>query len=878
MPKTCTHSVPRLLFAWCLPLLALGVQLLLWPYVGPSVLFFFFFPAVFVSARVGGYLGGLGGTGLSAILVWYFFIPPRFSWAVQGSTGFVSVGIFLLVGYLVSDVHARLDRAREGLQEALDETREAKKQTELLLERSREIDVLKSRFFANVSHELRTPLTLVLAMLKESLAGLEEAGPLRRDLEVALRNARALDRRVGDILDIVRLDEKRMELRYSRCDLAELTRLTASQFETLARERKIRYTVEADLPVEAEFDVEKYQRIAVNLLSNAFKFTQAEGEIRVSLSAEGEEARLQVWDDGPGIPPAARERIFERFRQLELGDDRKHEGLGLGLAIVREFVELHRGKIEVSESPLGGAGFEVRLPRRAPPGMSVAAASPCEESPLAEVAVEELRPAGGEVGYSLSEGTRPLVLIAEDNADMSAFLRSVIGSSYRVATAYDGERALAMAEELRPDLLVVDLMMPVMDGEALVGELRSRLKDADFPVIILSAKADEESRLRLLAKGVQDYLAKPFEAEELLARIANLLKDRQKARRILRESENRYRLLAENIADVIWVLDLGTLRFRYVSPSVARLRGIDADEALEEELSTAFTPESARRLAELLPERFAEFLRGSSRSYTDRLEQPRRGGGGVWTETTTRFMRNPETERVEVYGVSRDIGERMAAEERIRKDMEEREILLRELSHRTKNNMNVIISMLSLRAGVTANEETSRLFREIESKIRTMALVHQKLYQSKDLAAIDLRDYLREIVALIATSNGELSERVAVELSAPPLRASIDIAIPCGLVLNELLANSFRHAFPDGRRGRIHISVEAAGDNSLEIRYADDGVGLAPDFDPGSLSTLGLKTTIMIVEHQLSGTFAMEDGKGFSCLIRFPYSSGPGSL
>jgi signal transduction histidine kinase len=395
-------------------------------------------------------------------------------------------------------------------------------------QKTRELDELKSRFFANVSHELRTPLTLILGPVAKRLAADDLSPEQRRDLEVVDRNARLLLHYVTDLLDAAGLEAGRMRMRYAQFDLASLIRLISSQFETLAAERRIRFGVDAPetLPVQADFD--KVRRILLHLLTHAFEYTPFGGHISVWLHAKPEHAVIHVQDNGPGVPAEMREAIFDAFGKADGGAER-HRGTGLGPIIVREFATLHGGKAAVSEAPGGGALFAVTLARCAPPGTELLAAPPPfgEESELSPEAALLARQSMAPDLASLQSG-KPLVLVVEDNTDMNRFVAAVLGQHYQVATAFDGKEGLDMALAFHPDLIISDVMMPRMSGERMVRALREHREISDVPIIMLTAKADEALRVELLKEGINDYINKPFSAEDLLARVGARIRARRR--------------------------------------------------------------------------------------------------------------------------------------------------------------------------------------------------------------------------------------------------------------------------------------------------------------------------------------------------------------
>ena len=412
-----------------------------------------------------------------------------------------------------------------------------------LYEKTREMDELKSRFFANVSRELRTPLTLILGPVARRLAADGVSREEKDDLAVVERNARLLLRQATDLLDVSKLAAGRMLMSYARFDLALLVRLMAGHFEALAKERRIRFGVDTPDTLPAHADFEKVRRILLNLLSNAFKSTPHGGVISIWLSVQADQAIIRVQDNGPGAPSAMRLAIFEPFRQVDSGAGRLHGSLGLG--IVQEFAELHRGSVAVADAPGGGALFTVSLPLSAPAGAQLQPAPPAfdeasEPPPADELRVQEAARMG-----SSGATDQPLVLVVEDNTDMNRFVAAVLGQHYRVATAFDGKEGLDMALAFHPDLIVSDVMMPRMNGDRMVRALRQHREMADIPIFMLTAKADDALRVELFREGVQDYINKPFSAEELLARVGARISARQRQDAVLKALRGEMEELAK---------------------------------------------------------------------------------------------------------------------------------------------------------------------------------------------------------------------------------------------------------------------------------------------------------------------------------------------
>ena len=417
-------------------------------------------------------------------------------------------------------------RAQE-VQRANEKLQAANEELARLYEKTKELEQLKTEFFANVSHELRTPLTLILYPAQRLLtaARIDETAA-RNTLESISRNSWLLLKHVNDLLDVSKLEAGQLKANYAPADLAQLLRLAGSHFEPLAAEKSLDFTIQTPAGIPAEVDAEKMQRVFFNLLSNAFKFTPPQGRIRCTLREEKElSVVLEVADSGPGIPPDFREAVFERFRQVHSGANRRFGGTGLGLAIAREFVGLHDGTILIGDAPEGGALFTVSLPRKAPEG-TVLGAVTRQELGTEHLAQQEI---AGLQGPTLRQvpGSKdpksPLVLVIEDNAEMNRFICECLADEYRLEAAYDGKAGLEKAAALKPDLIVCDVMMPEVSGDMVVQALRSNRQLETTPVIMLSAKADDDMRVELLRAGAQDYIMKPFSADVLRARVGNLI-------------------------------------------------------------------------------------------------------------------------------------------------------------------------------------------------------------------------------------------------------------------------------------------------------------------------------------------------------------------
>jgi PAS domain S-box-containing protein len=400
-----------------------------------------------------------------------------------------------------------------------------------------ELDRAKTAFFSNISHELRTPLTLMLGPIEDLLAG--GGGPLsepqRRELEVLQRNALRLLKLVNTLLDFSRVEAGRAQASFQPTDLARLTADLASAFRSAVERAGVRFEVDCPaLPEPVYVDRDMWEKVVLNLLSNALKFT-FEGEIAVSLAWRETHVELSVRDTGAGIPGEELPRIFQRFHRVQGARARTHEGSGIGLALVQELVNLHGGTIDVESAPGRGSLFRVAIPTgrshlpqdRIGAAVTLAStalgASPFVEEALRWLPSESPLAADEEGTEILAKRDQARILVADDNADMRDYLRRILAPRWEVTAVADGEAALVSALADPPDLVLADVMMPGLDGFELLGALRADPKLRALPVILLSARAGEEARVEGLSAGAQDYLVKPFSARELIARVASQL-------------------------------------------------------------------------------------------------------------------------------------------------------------------------------------------------------------------------------------------------------------------------------------------------------------------------------------------------------------------
>ncbi|HEY3371344.1 MAG TPA: ATP-binding protein, partial [Prolixibacteraceae bacterium] len=403
-----------------------------------------------------------------------------------------------------------------------------------------------------VSHELRTPLTLIINPVSELLKKERLKVNVRTNLELVEKNARLLYRHVSDLLDISKLEAKQMTLHYSRFNITVITRLITSYFESLAATNHIHYSIHLPKELIVEIDAEKYHRILQNILSNAFRYTPRDGEINVVVSSYADNVVIEIEDSGPGIPEDMREKVFERFQQVNRLGVRETGGTGLGLSIVKEFVELHNGRVILQDSKNGGALLRVEFPLKAPEGTFISENGFDQLSdwainhPIRPIKKKSSSPEKQELTESSPAST---ILIVDDNKDILDFITRNLSPNFLVATASNGKEGLEKAMAYKPDLIISDIMMPVMSGDEMVEHLREQVETAEIPVIMLTAVIDEQLKYKLLKESVQDYLVKPFAIEELQSKVDNITRQTIRHKASMLEAEHRYQYALDNMLE-----------------------------------------------------------------------------------------------------------------------------------------------------------------------------------------------------------------------------------------------------------------------------------------------------------------------------------------
>ncbi|MDF0642412.1 MAG: response regulator [Nitrospira sp.] len=552
-----------------------------------------------------------------------------------------------------------------------------------------ELDRAKTAFFSNVSHEFRTPLTLMLEPLRDSLDDRRTPlAPVHRDrLGLAYRNSRRLLKLVNALLDFSRIEAGRTQAHYEPTDLAALTAQLTAVFRSAVERAHLRFTVDCRTLSEPIYvDREMWEKIVLNLLSNAFKFT-LRGSITVVLHQDGPAAVLDVRDTGVGIPDEELPKIFERFHRVQGGGGRTIEGSGIGLALVKQLVQQHGGSLTVTSIVAEGSVFTVRVPFGTAhlPADQVRPARHREPTGAkTDLYLEEaLRWLPAETGVDrhasepepeaeadgASEQSRPRVLLADDNADMRAYLTRLLDRRFEVEAVTDGAAALAAAQARPPDVILSDVMMPRLDGFGLVRALRDDPSTRAIPIILLSARAGEESRIEGLAHGADDYLIKPFSARELLARVESHYQ-LARVRRDMQGELARSKLFLERMAaatpDILFVYDIREGRNIYSNKRIDSVLGYSSAQihAVPGELIDQIVhPDDLQGTLEWFA-RFDRTAEGEALEHEHRIRHA--DGSYRWLlSRATAFERDTDGRVKQVIGVATDTTERKQAQEEL---------------------------------------------------------------------------------------------------------------------------------------------------------------------------------------------------------------------
>jgi PAS domain S-box-containing protein len=555
------------------------------------------------------------------------------------------------------------------------------------LQRLAELDRAKTEFYSNISHEFRTPLTLLLSPLDELTRRREEIpADLADEMEAAARNARRLLNLVDTLLDFSKLEAGQLQAHPQPTDLAALTASIASLFRSAAQRAGLGLSVKCPpLPAPVWVDRDMWEKVVSNLLSNALKHT-FHGEIAVELRHRTNHAELIISDTGTGIPDEEIPHIFERFHRVPDARARSHEGSGIGLSLVQELIRLHYGRIRVRSKQDSGTTFTVWIPVSPPAGaqaetgeagpdaarIPTAAALATAASRWDTGDLQEKLPAdilglqpGEDLGPALrARATGAHVLVVDDNADMRAYLARLLGDRWNVSTARNGEEALYLARRLHPDLVLADVIISRLDGMALLQAIRADPRLADTLVVLITARAGQDAAVEGLLAGADDYIAKPFSARELVARVGGQLA----LARVRREGQDRFRALINASWDVVYRM----------SPDWTQMRELDGHGFIADTsqpstnwLDEYIHPDDQAKVLEVIQAAIRDKV---TFELEHRVRRP--DGSLAWTLSRAIPLFDEESEIIEWVGAAADVTQRKRAEQHRAAEAERREDLL----------------------------------------------------------------------------------------------------------------------------------------------------------------------------------------------------------
>jgi signal transduction histidine kinase/ligand-binding sensor domain-containing protein/DNA-binding response OmpR family regulator len=462
-------------------------------------------------------------TGISIIVK-----PPTFKtwWAIS-----LYVLIFIILLYAFQRYTLTWAKLKNNL-----------KVERLKREQESNIHQLKVRFFTNISHEIRTPLTLVLDPLNNLIESGQGGSAIQRPLKIIKKNTDRLLQLMNELLDFRRIELGKISIRVAEGNIVKFTNEIFISFREYARLHSIDYTFQSSSDrIMVWFDRQQMEKVIYNLLSNAFKFTQEKGHISVNILSEDEHVLVIVSDSGEGIPEPQLQQVFERFYQTEYASVAHQSGFGIGLSIVKELVDLHSGNISVISAPGKGSTFTIRLKKGKEHFPSEIIVSDYKNSE--QIENYQFQPAENNSKNSLSEELRDFsgqtILVVEDNLDLRSYLSENLAGFFKVVEAANGKEGIEKAVDIIPDIIISDVMMPVMDGIELCRKLKSDVRTSHIPIVLLTARTAALYKLEGFETGADDYLTKPFRLDELKIRMKNILNNRK----LLRERYMKEALL-----------------------------------------------------------------------------------------------------------------------------------------------------------------------------------------------------------------------------------------------------------------------------------------------------------------------------------------------
>jgi PAS domain S-box-containing protein len=715
-----------------------------------------------------------------------------------------------------------------------------------------ELDRAKTQFFSNVSHEFRTPLTLMLGPLDEVLSeGRQRLTPDRYEqLVVARRNALRLLKLVNTLLDFSRIEAGRLQAMYQPTELGKFTQEVSSVFRSAMEKAGLAFSVECDPISEPVYvDRDMWEKIVLNLLSNALKFT-FEGSVAVRLRVVGNAVQLSVTDTGTGIPEEKLPRVFERFHRVESSRARTFEGTGIGLALVQELARLHGGTVTVTSSLGRGSTFTVTIPLgkdhlpadriQARPGLQSTALFgetyveeaqrwlPQASGAAADDPVVSMPPSVAAASGLQPTGQRELVLVADDNADMREYLSHLLRDKYRVHAVSDGLEAVEATRRLHPDLVLADVMMPALDGFGVVDAIRNDASLSCTPVILLSARAGEESRVEGLHAGASDYLVKPFTARELLARIdSHLAMSRMQKEQII--ASQRLAAIVESADDAIIGKDLNGIVTSWNS-AAERIFGYRAEDMIGRSINAIIPLElqaDEQRILDTIArgERIVHFE-------TVRLTK---SGERIDVSLTISPTKDQSGRIAGAAKIARDITQRKRTERALRTSERLASVgrLAATIAHEINNPLEAVTNLVYLAKSRAVRKDVRDFLAAAEEELARIAhLTKQTLAfyrETKEAAPIRIGPMLDPLISVFAARARNKSVNIHKEIMGDP--EIYAVASEIRQLITNLLSNSI-DAVAKGDQICVRVSParEWSGNrrSGVRITVADSGSGILP--------------------------------------------------
>ena len=726
-----------------------------------------------------------------------------------------------------------------------------------------EIDRAKTTFFSNVSHELRTPLTLMLSPIEELLANHpERREPAERDLlDLVHRNGLRLQKLVNTLLDFSRIEAGRMQATYAPTDLAHYTTELASNFSSAMQRAGLTFNVECQaLPQPVYIDREMWEKIVLNLLSNALKFTFA-GSVTLMLRSGPQGAVLTVQDTGIGIAQSELPHIFERFHRAVEAEGRTIEGTGIGLALVQELVKMHGGSITVMSELGKGSTFTVVVPEgtdhlpkeKVKQKINAVRSTTQLDSYVTEalrwlpdgstVSVEESANQSSHAPSPFADSAvsqKERVLLADDNADVREYVSGLLDRHYRVVTVSNGDEALKATLADPPDLILSDVMMPGLDGFQLLAELRARPATATIPVILLSARAGEESRVEGLGAGADDYLIKPFTARELLARVGahlSMTRRRKEAEQALRETQGTLQSFYDSCPFLMGVAEISgdDVIQVYSNSATAAFFGAPEGEILNRTAEDLGVPAA---ITAFWLQRYRE-SQAEGRSVRFECEYPH-PDGDCWLSACVNFLGYSVAGRARFSFIAEDVTERKKNDERLRQsniELRRANSDLEQFAYSASHDLKEPLRQIAVYSQLLEKKFASKLDGKasqylrycIEGAHRMEMLISDLLAYSQATKTSDASESvsMNEVVETAKKNLATSIEETAAEIRTTDLPVVRANSVPLVHLLQNLISNALKYR--SEKKPRLKISAAEEGDY-WRFSVQDNGIGIPKEF------------------------------------------------